>query len=177
MSLPPPCLLTSKDYSILEVMLERCPLTESLLRAMLRSKVDSARVVFRDDIPPNVVTLNSRVRYRVNDAPAQTRLIGQDEVRGPVGSLLPITQPRGLAMLGVAEGESYPVPSAGGDDDILQVLEVVYQPEAAMRERCKLGLANSMPRIRLVHYASRPALQVASAGPAETDHDPGPSAA
>ena len=175
MSMPPPCLLTSKDYSILEVMLERRPPTDTLLRAILRSKLDSARVVFRDHIPPDVVTLNSRVRYRVNDAPAQTRLIAQDEVRGPVGSLLPITQVRGLAMLGLAEGESHPVRSAQGNDDIIQVLEVVYQPEAAIRERCKLGLATIAPRLRLVHSASRSSPVVTFA--ATDQDDPGPSAA
>lgn len=43
--------------------------------------------MFRDDIPANVVTLSSRVAYRVNDGPAETRIVAHDQMRGLVGML------------------------------------------------------------------------------------------
>ena len=95
--------------------------------------------MFRDDIPPTVVTLSSRVVYRVNDGPAETRIVAHGEMRGLIGMLLPITNPRGLALLGLAEGQSIAIPKADGSFETLTVQEVVYQPEAARRERIKLA--------------------------------------
>ena len=174
----PQCLLTAKDYSILEAMLERRA-SQDLLRQILQSKLSTAHVVFREDIPADIVTLNSRVRYRVNGAPAETRLICQDEIRGTVGSVLPVTQPRGLALLGLAEGETYRLPGSALEEVAVHVLEVLYQPEAAMRESARLSGQRVAPRLRLVHSVDdlvRPAFPASARVRREHD-DPGPSAA
>ncbi|WP_404924799.1 nucleoside-diphosphate kinase [Mesorhizobium sp. ORM16] len=132
------CQLTTKDFTILEVMQERHPRGDAL-SVVLQRKISSAIVMFREDIPPTVVTLSTRVTYRVNDGPAETRIVAHDEMRGLVGMLLPITNPRGLALLGLAEGQSMSIPTAQGGHETLAVHEVVYQPEAARRERLKLA--------------------------------------
>ncbi|MBZ9898397.1 nucleoside-diphosphate kinase [Mesorhizobium sp. BR1-1-6] len=131
------CQLTTKDFTILEVMQERHPRGDAL-SVVLQRKISSAIVMFREDIPPTVVTLSTRVTYRVNDGPAETRIVAHDEMRGLVGMLLPITNPRGLALLGLAEGQSMSIPTAQGGHETLTVHEVVYQPEAARRERLEL---------------------------------------
>jgi regulator of nucleoside diphosphate kinase len=84
------CQLTSKDYTILEVMQERRPGGDTF-SAILQRKISGAVVMFREDIPATVVTLSTRVAYRVNDGPAETRIVAHDEMRGLVGMLLPIT--------------------------------------------------------------------------------------
>ncbi|MER9444163.1 hypothetical protein NKI79_22825 [Mesorhizobium sp. M0340] len=99
------CQLTTKDYTILEVMQERRPARGDAFSTILQRKISSAVVMFREDIPATVVTLSTRVAYRVNDGPAETRIVAHDEMRGLVGMLLPITNPRGLALLGLAEGQ------------------------------------------------------------------------
>jgi regulator of nucleoside diphosphate kinase len=174
------CLLSTKDHTILEVMLERCLGRDDPMRAILEEKLAHAVVMFRDDLPPTIVTLNSRVRYRVNDQPAETRIVSNDEMRGLVGSVLSITNPRGLALLGLAEGQTFRI--NGNDSEEMTVLEVSYQPEAAARE-AKLT-KNAPPRgpfLRVVHRCDdlpepeRPARTTWSAAP-EFD-DPGPSAA
>ncbi|MBZ9943020.1 nucleoside-diphosphate kinase [Mesorhizobium sp. BR1-1-13] len=153
------CRLTTKDYTILEVMQERHPRGDAL-SVVLQRKISSAIVMFREDIPPTVVTLSTRVTYRVNDGAAETRIVAHDEMRGLVGMLLPITNPRGLALLGLAEGQSMSIPTAQGGHETLTVHEVVYQPEAARRERLKLtgGAAPDPwrpngPVLRVVHHS------------------------
>ncbi|TGT71956.1 MULTISPECIES: nucleoside-diphosphate kinase [unclassified Mesorhizobium] len=179
------CQLTTKDYTILEVVRDRHPMRDETFWAILQRKISTAVVMFREDIPPNVVTLNSRVAYRVNDGPAETRIIAHDQMRGLVGMLLPITNLRGLALLGLAEGESISIPTADGRLETLTVLEVVYQPEAARRERLKLAGASEPrrprePGLRVVHRSDepldKPRNEVAAAFDVGFD-DPGPSAA
>lgn len=80
------CQLTTKDFTILEVMQERHPRGDAL-SVVLQRKISSAIVMFREDIPPTVVTLSTRVTYRVNDGPAETRIVAHDEMRGLVGML------------------------------------------------------------------------------------------
>ncbi|WP_256753416.1 nucleoside-diphosphate kinase [Mesorhizobium sp. Mes31] len=180
------CQLTTKDYTILEVMQERRPARDAF-SAILQRKISSAVVMFREDVPANVVTLSTRVAYRVNDGPAETRIVAHDEMRGLVGMLLPITNPRGLALLGLAEGQSISIPTTDGGLETLTVHEVVYQPEAARRERLKLaggaepgswGLGG--PVLRVVHRSDEAQDKAAKQGMAAFDpgfDDPGPSAA
>ena len=181
------CQLTIKDYTILEAMLERHPACGDTFSIFLQRKISSAVVVFREDIPATVVTLSSRVAYRVNDGPAETRIVAHDEMRGLVGMLLPITNPRGLALLGLAEGQSITIPAADGSLETLTVHEVVYQPEAARRERLKLagGAAPGPwrlggPVLRVVHRSDglqdKAENKVMAAFDTGFD-DPGPSAA
>ena len=187
MSTTDSCQLTTKDFTILEVLRDRHPMRDEAFWAILQRKISSAVVMFREDIPANVVTLNSRVAYRVNDGPAETRIIAHDQMRGLVGMLLPITNMRGLALLGLAEGQSIAIPTADDRLETLTVHEVVYQPEAARRERLKLaGVVASEPRrqsepgLRVVHRSDEPRDEprnkVATAFDAGFD-DPGPPAA
>lgn len=181
------CQLTTKDYTILEVMQERRPARGDAFSTILQRKISSAVVMFREDIPATVVTLSTRVAYRVNDGPAETRIVAHDEMRGLVGMLLPITNPRGLALLGLAEGQSMSISTTDGGVETLTVHEVVYQPEAATRERLKLagGAApcswrTDGPVLRIVHRSDEAqdnaAKQVMAAFDPGFD-DPGPSAA
>ncbi|SFQ09831.1 regulator of nucleoside diphosphate kinase [Mesorhizobium sp. NFR06] len=181
------CQLTTKDYTILEVIRERRPIRDEAFSTILQRKISRAVVMFREDIPANVVTLSSRVAYRVNDGPAETRIVAHDQMRGLVGMLLPITNPRGLALLGLAEGQSMSIPTADGNLETLTVHEVLYQPEAARRERLKLaGVAASEsrrldgPGLRVVHRSDEPYDEAQNKVAAAFDtgfDDPGPSAA
>jgi regulator of nucleoside diphosphate kinase len=180
------CRLSTKDYTILEVMLDRHAGRDETLTAILREKIAGALVMFRDDVPPEVVTLGSRVAFQVDDGPTDTRIVAQDDVGGAVGSLLPITNPRGLALLGLGEGQSITIPRRGGGVEILTVEEVVYQPESAKREAVRQRQAASSPVrplgpvLRVVHSSDtmpeKPVKKVMA--PADDGFDdPGPSAA
>jgi regulator of nucleoside diphosphate kinase len=96
------CILTTKDFTILEVMLDRCLGRDDPLAPILKRKIDSALVVFRDDVPENVATLSSRVTLSVDGRDPDTRVISHDRMTSPVGMYLPISTLRGLALLGLA---------------------------------------------------------------------------
>jgi regulator of nucleoside diphosphate kinase len=173
-----PCRLTTKDRAILETMLERCREPHGEYAALLRRKLAGARLWLGGDIPAGVVTMNSRVIFRVDGGPLQTRIVAQSPVVGMVGLLLPVTSLRGLALLGLAEGESIRL-GTGEASVCLTVEAVAYQPEAAQREAERQR--EHRPRLRLVHDAGHgpaPAFRPAFAmrGP-DGDDDPGPSAA
>lgn len=176
------CLLTTKDFTILEAMLDRYLRRYDPMVGMLRRKLDKAVVVFREDIPPTVVTLNSRVMFRVNDGPAETRILAPEEERSPVGLSIPLTNRRGLAMLGLAEGQSATIDLADGAAETITVLRVVYQPEAAKREQQQLrSQARTGPFLRVVQRSDQAdprgeQRQRVLTSATDTD-DPGPSAA
>jgi hypothetical protein len=58
--------LTTKDVSILTTILERYEDLADAFATLLREKLSHATIYFRDDIPGDAVTLNSRVTYRIN---------------------------------------------------------------------------------------------------------------
>ena len=127
--------LTTKDFTILEVMLERAIGRDETIRAILQRKIARATVMFRDDIAADVATLNSRVAYRVDDGPQETRIIAHDDMRGLVGSILPITNPRGLALLGLSAGQSMMWTARDGRRHELSVLDVTAGVPLEVRER------------------------------------------
>jgi regulator of nucleoside diphosphate kinase len=179
--------LTTKDHTILEVMRERAIGRDPIAAEILRRKLSRAMLMFREDIAPEVVTLSSRVRFRVDDAPAETRIITPEEMRGLVGQSLPISHPRALALIGLAEGQSMTIPRADGGSETLTVVHVVYQPEAARRERLGAALSTEVNPsrpvsrvLRLVHDADAQAGAPVAPRGGWSDggfDDPGPSAA
>lgn len=174
------CILTTKDISIIEVMLERNPDKLSPLARLMRAKADGAQIVFREDVPETVATLNSRVSYRVNGGEPDTRIVSQSAMNASVGHFLPVTTMRGLALLGMMQGQTITVPGRDGADESIELLEVLHQPEAAQRRMTAAPeTRRPAPFLTLVSGgktgANAPAPgRLAMAG---FDDDPGPSAA
>jgi regulator of nucleoside diphosphate kinase len=175
------CTLTTKDFTILEVMLDRCPGAGDPMRALLVRKINGATVVFRDDIPPDVATLSSRVTFTVDGREPDTRIISHDRMTSPLGLFLPITTLRGLALLGLSAGEAFGFAKSNGEERVV-LEQVLYQPESARRERDALArlttpaarrsLLRVIPGTRYGHQAVG-----SERGGVRLDDDPGPSAA
>lgn len=119
------CIITHNDFLVLRSLADSRHLADELDKADV---VDPARV------PPNVVTMNSRVRFE-DQATGTTREItvvlprDADFVKGKISVLAPV----GTALLGLAENQSIEWPFPDGSQRRLRVLEVVYQPEADAR--------------------------------------------
>lgn len=177
------CQLTPKDHAILETMLERHAATGDAIAPMLRRKLAAARVVFSDEIDPDVVTLNSRVAFSVDGGMADTRIVVQGMLRGFVGLTIPISVPRGLALLGLSAGEEAVVDCADGATERLLVEEVLFQPEAARHGRRQRPMVPIVPPRRFpVLVYSNGACEPLGDGPkirhtSANGDDPGPSAA
>jgi regulator of nucleoside diphosphate kinase len=162
--------LTTKDYAILEVMLERRTARPDPLTAMLRRKLNAAEIVFRDDIRPRTVTLNSRVVFRVGDDAAETRVLIHGENAFFEDKTLSISTPRGLALLGLQEGQSARVDLGDGRFEELTVERVAHQPEDSERTAAAGGTVAYFHR--RAPAAPRPGF-----GRPPEDDDPGPAAA
>jgi regulator of nucleoside diphosphate kinase len=170
------CILTARDLAILEAMRARRLGYEDPMARLIDRKITGARIVFGEDVPADVATLDSRVLYRVGDGEPDTRVITSEATRSPVGLFLPVASPRGLALLGLSEGEAFDLAGSAGDETI-RLEKVLYQPEAARREKRALA-AGASPEarrrgLRIIDgaYADRPR---SSGGGVD---DPGPSAA
>lgn len=174
------CILTTKDFTIIEVMRDRCLGRDDPLAPILKRKIESALVVFRDDVPEHVATLSSRVSFSVDGRDADTRVLSHDRMNAPVGMFLPITTQRGLALLGLAEGQEFRFTGAEGVEERILLEKVHYQPEAARREKEAMerlaAPARRGPSLTLIRGAFYDQPGIASAGPKGFD-DPGPSAA
>lgn len=174
------CILTTKDFTILEVMRDRIPGLDDPLAPILKRKIESALVVFREDVPVNVATLSSRVTFSVDGRDADTRILSHEDMSAPTGMFLPISTPRGLALLGLAEGQEFAFTGRDGQPERIVLEKVEYQPEAARREKDALAgqpaTARRKPALRLITGAYGGQARLVAAG-AEGFDDPGPSAA
>ncbi|HET7411395.1 MAG TPA: nucleoside-diphosphate kinase [Pararhizobium sp.] len=174
-------ILTNKDFTFLEAMLTRCSALGDPMLPLLRCKLENARVVPSDDVPPDVATMSSRVSFSINGRAADTRIISHDRMTSPIGLFLPVTTARGMALLGLAEGQAFRLSHHNGTSEQIVLERVLYQPEAAGRRTdAVIRLVeekSSRPVLRLVDGGndgkSKP---VGRPGPGGFD-DPGPSAA
>jgi regulator of nucleoside diphosphate kinase len=174
------CILTTKDFTILEVMRDRCLGRDDPLAPILKRKIESALVVFREDVPVNVATLSSRVTFNVDGREPDTRVISHDRMTSSVGLFLPITTARGLALLGLTENQAFILTNNDGRNERILLEKVQFQPEASKRE--KEAFANlsaptqRKPLLKLIRGAIQDKPQLVPAGSIGFD-DPGPDAA
>ncbi|MBD0413783.1 hypothetical protein [Oryzicola mucosus] len=115
--------------------------------AFLRRKLAQAVIVLRDDIPPDVVTLNSRIVYAINDETCGQVLLVPSEGDDFPNFALSLYDMKGLALIGLGEGGSADLPNG----DRLTLVSVLHQPErdkrntpAFMQDGVKLRLASSV---------------------------------
>jgi len=125
-----PCILTTKDQLILEAMVQRRDVASGDHLQLLRRKLGSARIVLSADVPPTVATMSSRVLYSIDGREAAARIISFDHAYMPAGLILPVTGLRGLALLGLGEGQAIDIPAANGGRERIVLIRVLYQPEA-----------------------------------------------
>lgn len=111
--LPRPAItISTTDFQRLSALLERHPDNE--VADGLLEELDRATLLEPSRMPPGVVTMNSRVRFR-NEATRQEydiELVYPHEAQGDAGRLSILT-PAGAALLGLAAGDEIDWPMAG----------------------------------------------------------------
>ena len=97
----------------------------------LAGELDRARVVPRQDLPPTVVTMHSKVRVRDADTReiATYTLVYPEEANADENRIS-VVSPIGTALLGYTEGATIVWPVPGGKRRLV-IEKVLYQPEAA----------------------------------------------
>ena len=119
-SVLPDIIVGSNDYNrlLLTAMIVRDrgqPHAEFLLAELRR-----ATLCHQEDVPLDVVSLDSRVTYRVDDAaqPRTRLLVHPDDLIWP-GAEIGATTPLGIALLGMRSGERMRYPGRGRVHEIL----------------------------------------------------------
>ena len=98
----------------------------------LESELVRANVVPRDEIPEDVVTMNSRVIFE-NETTGERREVtlvypgSADIDAGKISVVVPI----GTALLGLRVGQSIDWELPGGEKQRYRIVKVPFQPEAA----------------------------------------------
>ncbi|EIO3970162.1 nucleoside diphosphate kinase regulator [Vibrio vulnificus] len=110
--------------ALLEKMANLSPELEKL-----ENELDRANVLAPQQMPNNIVTMNSTVRFTFvgSDKVMEKTLVYPDQVRNPDD--VSIFAPVGSALLGLSVGQQLTWPMPGGAEKIIEILEVTYQPE------------------------------------------------
>jgi regulator of nucleoside diphosphate kinase len=126
-------LVTRQDFARLERMIETHVASRDRAAVVaLEEELGHAKIVDAGQIPPDVVTMNSTVRFvdeQSGDEQEVTLVYpGAEDGAHPRVSIL---APVGSALLGLRTGESIDWPMPDGQIKRLRVLSLVHQPEAA----------------------------------------------
>lgn len=98
----------------------------------LNEELDRAQMCTPESMPHDVVTMNSRVKFR-NLATGEelTRTLVYPAQMTDSSAQLSVLAPVGAALLGLRTGDTINWALPGGAAAHLEVLELLYQPEAA----------------------------------------------
>lgn len=128
MATQPSIIVSSLDFERLDQLLNsklynRLPGVEAL-----ENELGRASVVEAADVPPEVVTMNSLVRFIEDKSGAESQLtLVYPHETGPADTVS-ILAPVGGALLGLSVGQSILWQVPGGREINLRVLEVERQP-------------------------------------------------
>ena len=131
----PPIYVTARDRNRLHALLAaRRRFIPETVRADLRRELGRAIVCGENNIPADVVTMNSRALYRPDPgAEPQSRTLIYDEDHSSVGGTISVLTATGAALLGLRAGSRMPYLTRDGERRVLVLERVAYQPEAQGR--------------------------------------------
>ncbi len=126
----PPITITRVDLARLRDLLASPAQRDSDAAEALAEEIDRAEVVEPTELPPDVVSMHSKVRLREKNTSRTfelTLVYPTEAGEGCVSVLAPI----GCALLGLAVGREIEWPLPGGQTARIEVQGLLYQPEAA----------------------------------------------
>ena len=128
----PSIVISSSDLERLETLLDRPQHAGSAGADLLRREINRADIRSPQDMPADVITMNSTARFLNVDSSEARELSlvypGEaDMAQGRVSVLAPV----GCALLGLSVGQEIDWPGPDGRQLRLRVEEVLHQPEAS----------------------------------------------
>ncbi|MGC9422967.1 MULTISPECIES: nucleoside diphosphate kinase regulator [Vibrio] len=121
-------IVSTLDMDRISALMDNMPKLSAELER-LEDELDRATVLAPEEIPANVVTMNSTVKFKFlgSDEIMQKNLVYPKDLK--TSDDISIFAPVGSALLGLSEGQqlSWPMPSGG--EKTIEIIEVVYQPE------------------------------------------------
>lgn len=129
MTTEPRIFITDQDFHRLSALVSQVdgPFAEAL-----EEELGRANVIAQSEIPKDVVTMNSRVRFldESTGQESEMTLVYPQEAKLEEGRLS-ILAPVGIALLGLSVGQEINWKLPNGQSKILKVKAVTFQPEAA----------------------------------------------
>ncbi|MET0285707.1 MAG: nucleoside diphosphate kinase regulator [Polyangiales bacterium] len=125
----PNIIVTETDAQRLAGLLETLPPKRRADLAGLELELERARVVSSREVPADVVTMNSRVRFELGGAFTDARLVYPTQ--SAEDDAISVLAPVGSALLGLSVGQTIEWRMPNGRLRSLRVVELLYQPEAA----------------------------------------------
>ncbi len=154
-------ILSSRDFMLLETLVSLQLPAEDAIAQRLREKLARSRVVAPTSLPSGVATLGSRVVFSVEGAPVESRVLVLPDGPSLYGWSLPVTTPRGLALLGARAGTTVLADRRAGGIERIVIHTVAYQPQHDVRRGARpSALAPGFVK----------AVPVTRRGPAGPDH-------
>ncbi len=127
----PEIIVTSLDLERLEGLLHAPAARSRADLDGLRAELERAEIREPQDMPPDVVTMNSCARIRELPSGRERELtLVYPGNTGASGGRVSVFTPAGSALLGLSVGQSIDWPTVEGHAVRLEVLEVTHQPEA-----------------------------------------------
>lgn len=124
----PELIMSELDVLRIEKLIEKTPGLSKQV-AHLESELARAKLVKPQEIPADIVTMNSRVRFRITESGKEfekTLVYPADLAK--TENAISIFAPIGSALIGVRVGETIEWPMQTGAAHV-EVVEIVYQPE------------------------------------------------
>ncbi|HCC81827.1 MAG TPA: nucleoside diphosphate kinase regulator [Methylophaga sp.] len=128
----PDIIISELDYSRIDNLLRATPGIATNIKSALLTELERAELVAPEQIPANVVTMNSQVKFSViSTGVTFTLKLVYPKDMDDSGNTISILAPVGSAMLGLKEGDE--IDWQDGQGGMLQVrIETIeYQPERA----------------------------------------------
>jgi regulator of nucleoside diphosphate kinase len=131
MDVRPRIILTSQDMDRLEALLDKLPAGNFPGKAELSAELNRADVVEPQEMPPDVVTMNSKVRFVLESGEEFCLTLVYPHNLDGSAEQISVLAPVGSALLGLSTGEYIEWPRPGGGVMKVRLVEVIYQPERA----------------------------------------------
>jgi regulator of nucleoside diphosphate kinase len=131
-NMKPKIIVSSHDLEQIERLIDSLPSTEVAAKTLLLDELSRADIVAPHEVPPSVVTMNSTVRFKMEDSRegfCLTLVYPRD--MGDGKDKISILTPVGSALLGLSVGSHITWPRPDGRMMKIQVLDV-RQPEYKM---------------------------------------------
>lgn len=129
MTQPTQLLITDQDYERLALLVHHA---ETKSSAALEEELSRAKIVSQKEIPSDVVTMNSKIKFIDLDSKKESEITlvypkDADVTKSRVSILAPV----GIALIGLRKDQFIDWPMPNGQSRRLQVTGIIYQPESA----------------------------------------------
>jgi len=128
----PAIIINEFDAERIDRLLEQPAYANSPVANALNDELDRAQMCAPEDMPHDVVSMNSQVKFRdLTSGEERVRTLVFPANMTDSSSQLSVMAPVGAALLGLRTGSTIHWELPGGASTHLEVLELLYQPEAA----------------------------------------------